>query len=196
MDTDSRQRPEIVRPAPVVEPPRNVPEIPYNEISGKKKSRSSGRLRLMSRSWSGEQFAETADSCGAHLDIVISSCFSVRSQRLLLVARVFRSARCSPPLPALFNPARDSGFVPSTTAEDGDPLDVIVIHDQRLPRTGAGLPHHGILKIQQKSKGKAEQKRQLSPYHGASHSEAGYLATCEAQDRIQEGLEKFFIASG
>jgi inorganic pyrophosphatase len=46
----------------------------------------------------------------------------------------------------------DWGFVPSTTAEDGDPLDVMVIHDAAtFPGLVLACRIIGILQIRQKS---------------------------------------------
>ena len=51
----------------------------------------------------------------------------------------------------------DWGFIPSTKAEDGDPLDVLVIHDARTyPGVVMQCRPVGILEVVQKSKGKKE----------------------------------------
>jgi inorganic pyrophosphatase len=51
----------------------------------------------------------------------------------------------------------DWGFVPSTKAEDGDPLDIMVIHDAAtLPGLVLTCRVIGILQIEQKSKNKKE----------------------------------------
>src|SRR3954452_19067171 len=53
----------------------------------------------------------------------------------------------------------DWGFVPSTKADDGDPIDIMVVHDGR-DLSGIVLTCRviGILQIEQKSKGKIERK--------------------------------------
>jgi hypothetical protein len=49
----------------------------------------------------------------------------------------------------------DWGFVPSTKADDGDPLDIMVIHDAAtFPGVVLACRVIGILQIEQKSKGK------------------------------------------
>jgi hypothetical protein len=56
----------------------------------------------------------------------------------------------------------DWGFVPSTKADDGDPLDIMVIHDAAtFPGIVLTCRIIGILQIEQKSKGKAERNDRL-----------------------------------
>jgi inorganic pyrophosphatase len=51
----------------------------------------------------------------------------------------------------------DWGLIPSTKAEDGDPLDVLVIHDaQTYPGVVLRCRPIGILEVEQKNKGKKE----------------------------------------
>ncbi len=53
----------------------------------------------------------------------------------------------------------DWGFIPSTKAEDGDPLDVLVIHDaQTYPGVVLRCRPVGILEVEQKKKGKKEEE--------------------------------------
>lgn len=66
--------------------------------------------------------------------------------------RVFTLAK---PLMAGLTYPYDWGFIPSTKAEDGDPLDVLIIHDaQTYPGVVLRCRPVGILELQQKSKGK------------------------------------------
>jgi inorganic pyrophosphatase len=68
--------------------------------------------------------------------------------------RVFTLAK---PLMAGLTYPYDWGFIPSTQAEDGDPLDVLVIHDaQTYPGVVLRCRPVGILEVEQKSKGKRE----------------------------------------
>jgi inorganic pyrophosphatase len=58
----------------------------------------------------------------------------------------------------------DWGFVPSTKADDGDPLDIMVVHDAAtFPGLVLTCRIIGILQIEQKSKGKAERKCRDGP---------------------------------
>ena len=68
----------------------------------------------------------------------------------------------------------DWGFVPSTKADDGDPLDIMVIHDAgTFPGIVLTCRIIGILQIEQKSKGKAERNDRLFAVPRRSHSEQG-----------------------
>jgi inorganic pyrophosphatase len=72
----------------------------------------------------------------------------------------------------------DWGFVPSTKADDGDPLDIMVIHDAAtFPGIVLTCRIIGVLQIEQKSKGKAERNDRLFAVPRRSHSRAG-LARC------------------
>jgi inorganic pyrophosphatase len=56
----------------------------------------------------------------------------------------------------------DWGFIPSTEAEDGDPLDVLVIHDaQTYPGVVLRCRPVGILELEQQSKGKKERNDRI-----------------------------------
>ncbi len=66
--------------------------------------------------------------------------------------RVFTLAK---PLMAGLTYPYDWGFIPSTEAEDGDPLDVLVIHDaQTYPGVVLRCRPVGSLEVEQQSKGK------------------------------------------
>jgi inorganic pyrophosphatase len=90
----------------------------------------------------------------------------------------------------------DWGFVPSTTADDGDPLDVMVIHDATtFPGLVLTCRIIGILQIRQKSKGNAERNDRLFAVPRRSHSELGLRDVGDLSKPIREELEKFFIAT-
>jgi inorganic pyrophosphatase len=56
----------------------------------------------------------------------------------------------------------DWGFVPSTKADDGDPFDIMVVHDAAtFPGIILTCRIIGILQIEQKSKGKTERNDRL-----------------------------------
>ena len=69
--------------------------------------------------------------------------------------RVFTLAK---PLMAGLTYPYDWGFIPSTKAEDGDPLDILIIHDDSRTYPGVVLRCRpvGILELEQKSNGKKE----------------------------------------
>jgi inorganic pyrophosphatase len=90
----------------------------------------------------------------------------------------------------------DWGFVPSTKADDGDPLDIMVIHDATtFPGIVLTCRVIGILQIEQKSKGKAERNDRLFAVPRRSHSEQGLRDVRGLSKPIQQELEKFFIAT-
>src|SRR5215510_12618161 len=90
----------------------------------------------------------------------------------------------------------DWGFVPSTRADDGDPLDVMVIHDgATFPGLVVTCRVIGVLQIEQKSKNKAERNDRLFAVPLRSHSERALKDVRDLTTPIQEELEKFFIAT-
>ena len=90
----------------------------------------------------------------------------------------------------------DWGFVPSTKAEDGDPLDIMVIHDAAtLPGLVLTCRVIGILQIEQKSKKKTERNDRLFAVPLRSHSEQALKDVADLTKPIREELEKFFIAT-
>ena len=90
----------------------------------------------------------------------------------------------------------DWGFVPSTKADDGDPLDIMVIHDATtFPGIVLTCRIIGILQIEQKSKGKAERNDRLFAVPRRSHSEQALRDVRDLSRPIQDELEKFFIAT-
>ena len=90
----------------------------------------------------------------------------------------------------------DWGFVPSTKADDGDPLDIMVIHDAAtFPGLVITCRVIGILQIEQKSKSKSERDDRLFAVPRRSHSERALEDVRDLTRPIQEELEKFFIAT-
>jgi inorganic pyrophosphatase len=56
----------------------------------------------------------------------------------------------------------DWGFIPSTKAEDGDPLDVPILHDpQTYPGVVLRCRPIGILEVEQKKKGETERNDRI-----------------------------------
>jgi inorganic pyrophosphatase len=90
----------------------------------------------------------------------------------------------------------DWGFVPSTKAQDGDPIDIMVIHDAA---TSPGLVLTcrviGVLQIEQQSKNNAERNDRLFAVPRRSHSERGLRDVRDLSKPILEELEKFFVAT-
>jgi inorganic pyrophosphatase len=90
----------------------------------------------------------------------------------------------------------DRGFVPSTKADDGDPIDIMVVHDAATS-PGLVLTYRliGVLQIEQKSKGKVEHNDRLFAVPRRSHSEQGVHNVSGLSKPMREELEKFFIAT-
>jgi inorganic pyrophosphatase len=90
----------------------------------------------------------------------------------------------------------DWGFVPSTEADDGDPLDIMIVHDAAtFPGLVVTCRVIGILQIEQKSKDKSERNDRLFAVPRRSHSEQALEDVRDLTKPIQEELEKFFIAT-
>jgi inorganic pyrophosphatase len=90
----------------------------------------------------------------------------------------------------------DWGFVPSTKADDGDPLDIMVIHDAAtFPGIVLTCRVIGVLQIEQKSKSKVERNDRLFAVPRRSHSELGLRDVRALSKPIRQELEKFFIAT-
>ncbi len=79
-------------------------------------------------------------------------------------------------------------------ADDGDPLDIMVIYDAAtFPGIVLTCRIIGILQIEQKSKGKAERNDRLFAVPRRSHSEQAIRDVRDLSKPIQQELEKFFI---
>jgi inorganic pyrophosphatase len=90
----------------------------------------------------------------------------------------------------------DWGFVPSTMADDGDPIDIMVVHDATtFPGIVLTCRVIGVLRIGQKSKGKTERNDRLFAVPRNSHSEQGLKDVRDLSKAIQQELEKFFKAT-
>ena len=90
----------------------------------------------------------------------------------------------------------DWGFVPSTKADDGDPIDIMIIHDAAtFPGLVMACRVIGILQIEQKNKNKHERNDRLFAVPRRSHSELGLRDARDLSKPIQQELEKFFIAT-
>ena len=90
----------------------------------------------------------------------------------------------------------DWGFVPSTRADDGDPIDIMVVHDATtFPGIVLTCRVIGILQIEQKSKGKTERNDRLFAVPKDSHSEQALKDVRDLSEPIQQELEKFFKAT-
>jgi inorganic pyrophosphatase len=90
----------------------------------------------------------------------------------------------------------DWGFIPSTRAPDGDPLDALIIHDAATyPGLVLACKPIGVLKVIQRKNGKKERNDRLfvapdrTPFEGELHD------IRRLPRRAIEELEKFFEAT-
>ena len=90
----------------------------------------------------------------------------------------------------------DWGFIPSTEAEDGDPLDVLIIHDAG---THPGLVLRcrpiGVLEVLQDTKGSKERNDRIFAVPERSPFEGDLQDIRHLPKRATEELEKFFEAT-
>lgn len=102
----------------------------------------------------------------------------------------------SKPLMAGLSYPYDWGFIPSTTAEDGDPLDVLIIHDaQTYPGVVLRCRPVGILELEQKSKGKKERNDRVFVAPDRSPLETDLQDIRRLPSRARDELEQFFRAT-
>jgi len=90
----------------------------------------------------------------------------------------------------------DWGFVPSTKAEDGDPFDVLIIHDAATyPGLVLCCKPIGVLEVLQTSKGKKERNDRLFAVPDRSPFEGDIQDIRRLPARAVDELEKFFEAT-
>jgi inorganic pyrophosphatase len=90
----------------------------------------------------------------------------------------------------------DWGFVPATTAEDGDPIDAMVIHDATTyPGLVLTCKVIGVLQVKQTKNGKSERNDRIFAVPRASHAERDLTDVRRLSSAEREELGKFFIAT-
>jgi inorganic pyrophosphatase len=90
----------------------------------------------------------------------------------------------------------DWGFIPSTKAEDGDPLDVLIIHDAATyPGLVLTCKPIGVLEVLQSSKGKKERNDRVFVVPDRSSFEGDLQDIRRLPSRAIKELEKFFEAT-
>jgi inorganic pyrophosphatase len=90
----------------------------------------------------------------------------------------------------------DWGFIPSTQAEDGDPLDVMILHD--TPSfAGLVIPSQiiGVLEIEQHDGKDRERNDRLFAVPVKSHRQDELNHVDDLSKRLRKELEKFFTAT-
>jgi inorganic pyrophosphatase len=90
----------------------------------------------------------------------------------------------------------DWGFIPSTKAQDGDPLDVLLIHDaQTYPGVVLRCRPIGILEVEQRGKGKKERNDRVFAVPDRSPLETDLKDIRHLPSRAQQELQQFFVAT-
>src|SRR3981189_2660583 len=103
--------------------------------------------------------------------------------------------RAKPLLAGLTYPY-DWGFIPSTEAEDGDPLDVLMIHDAATyPGLLLRCTPIGVLEVLQITKGKKERNDRIFAVPDRSPFEGDLQDVRRLPARAVAELEKFFEAT-
>jgi inorganic pyrophosphatase len=91
----------------------------------------------------------------------------------------------------------DWGFVPSTIAEDGDPLDALVIHEAAtFPGLVIKCKPIGVLEVlQHDKKKKKERNDRIMAVPVDSHAEQALRDVNDLSNAVKTELEKFFAAT-
>jgi inorganic pyrophosphatase len=107
--------------------------------------------------------------------------------------RVFTLAK---PLMAGLTYPYDWGFIPLTLAEDGDPLDILVIHDAgTYPGLVLRCRPVGVLEVLQVTKGENERNDRIFAVRDRSPFEGDLQDVRRLPARAVDDLEKFFEAT-
>jgi inorganic pyrophosphatase len=88
----------------------------------------------------------------------------------------------------------DFGFIPSTTAEDGDPVDVLVLMDEpTFPGCLLKCRPIGIIEAEQGKKDKTERNDRIIAIEQANHSFAHVKHVDDLGKKFVKELEEFFV---
>ncbi|HEY2362526.1 MAG TPA: inorganic diphosphatase [Candidatus Angelobacter sp.] len=88
----------------------------------------------------------------------------------------------------------DFGFIPSTEAEDGDPIDVLVLMDQPV-FTGCLVKARliGVIEGKQTEKGKSERNDRLLAVAESSHTHSNIHSLNDLNKDLLKELEQFLV---
>jgi inorganic pyrophosphatase len=105
--------------------------------------------------------------------------------------RVFRLKRV---LPAGMSFPYDFGFVPSTKADDGDPVDVLVLMDEpAFPGCLLQCRLIGVIEGEQSEDGEKERNDRVVAIENANHSFADIRHINDLGKKFLQELEMFFV---
>jgi inorganic pyrophosphatase len=104
----------------------------------------------------------------------------------------------SRPLPAGLTYPHDWGFVPSTRAADGDPLDAMIVWDGvSFPGLAVACRPIGVLQVEQTNvtTGGRERNDRLVALPVTAHRWAPVRTVFDLSERVRLELEQFFLAA-
>jgi len=88
----------------------------------------------------------------------------------------------------------DFGFIPSTKAEDGDPLDVLILMDQpAFPGCVIDARLVGVIEGEQSEEGKTTRNDRLIAVCNASHTHSNIKSVNDINESLLREVEKFFV---
>jgi inorganic pyrophosphatase len=88
----------------------------------------------------------------------------------------------------------DFGFIPSTRAEDGDPIDVLLLMDQpAFPGCIVEARLVGVIEGEQSENGKKERNDRLIAVCNASHTHSDIQSIGDLNKSLIQEVEKFFV---
>lgn len=89
----------------------------------------------------------------------------------------------------------DFGFVPSTRAEDGDPLDVLVLMDEpAFPGCRIACRLIGVIEGEEAEDGKTERNDRLVAVAKNGHDHSNIHSLKDVNDHLLDEIEHFFVA--
>jgi inorganic pyrophosphatase len=90
----------------------------------------------------------------------------------------------------------DWGFIPSTKGEDGDPIDVLILHDiATTPGLVLKCKVIGVLEVMQTEGGKHPIRNDLIAVPRDSHREQADHDARDLPKQVRSEIEKFFVAT-
>jgi inorganic pyrophosphatase len=88
----------------------------------------------------------------------------------------------------------DFGFIPSTEAEDGDPLDVLILMDQSaFPGCVVEARLVGVIEGEQSEHGKKERNDRLIAVSNTSHTHSDIKSVNDLNESLLREIENFFM---
>jgi inorganic pyrophosphatase len=88
----------------------------------------------------------------------------------------------------------DFGFIPCTEAEDGDPLDVLILMDQSaFPGCLVRARLIGVIEGEQTEDGKSERNDRLVAVSETSHTHSDIQSISDLNKSLLDEIQKFFV---